>query len=236
MKTCLIFGAGGSIGREVAQTLFKSGNRVIASVRRPLKQPDPSRAGVIYEVLEDVADRNSMEALADRLVSEHPLDAVIYAVGHCPPDGFRDAISRPLSELPLKTYMDEVGMHQVGALNAFQCLSGMVVEGGCFVFLSSAITRLRGKFPPFLQAYHYASVIAAEDWLIEGMRHDPMTAKRRIKVHRLAPIAVDTHFHRSGPKPPRLLPIGAVVEEILHALESPVDIDKQIGEDRRVEV
>jgi len=94
---------------------------------------------------------------------------------------------------------------------------------------SSAVTRLKGAFPPFLQAHYHASVISALDWLIEGMRHDPVMAGMGIKIHRLAPIAVNTPFHTGGPRPPKLLEVEDVVREVLAALASEETVDKEIA-------
>lgn len=119
-------------------------------------------------------------------------------------------------------------MHQIGALNTFQYMLDRVSDEGCFVFMSSAITRLKDQFPPFLQAHYHASVIGALDFLVDGMRQDPAVIERRIKIHRIAPAAVDTPFHATGPKPPKLIPVGEVVEEIIKALQSEEVVDKQI--------
>lgn len=190
------------------------------------------------DVTNDVSIRQEMEMCAYRLhtrLQSYPnripsakLDGIIYAVGHCPPGGFSEAIKYSLSQLPLETYQNEIGMHQVGVLNVFQCLLPNLKDGGCFVFLSSAITRLKDKFPPAMHAHYHASVIAAEDWLIEGMRHDPVVAERQIKIHRLAPAAVDTPFHHGGPQPPKLIPVGLVAEEVVRALGSDKHVDKEL--------
>lgn len=230
MKTYLVFGAAGSIGQEVVRQLIAADHRVIASVREHHQEikKELSRDGALVDVIEDVADRNTLVAYASNLTDLYKLDGIIYAVGHCPPNGFPDAIKHPLSQLSLDKYRSEVNMHQIGVLNVFQCMVGNLQDGGCFVFISSAITRLKGQFPPFLQAHYHASVISAGDWLVDGMRHDPVIVKRKIKVHRVAPAAVDTPFHHGGPKPQKLISISAVVEEIVHALESDQHVDKQI--------
>ena len=104
-----------------------------------------------------------------------------------------------------------------------------ILDEGSFLFLSSAITRLSDdQWPPFLQAHYHAGVISAEDWLIRGMRMDPEVMGRGVKIHRLAPAAINTPFHQKGPQPPRLIPIPDVVEEIMDALKSDATIDKQI--------
>lgn len=231
MKTYLVFGAAGSIGQEIVRQLIAAGHGVIATVRGHNLTVENnltlSRASV--KLVENVADRKALMMYANDLRNICVLDGIIYAIGHCPPNGFEDAIKYPLSQLPLEKYKSEIDMHQIGVLNVFQCMSQNLKDGGCFVFISSAITRLKGQFPSFLQAHYHASVISAEDYLIDGMRHDPMIAERKIMVHRIAPTAVDTHFHREGPKPPKLIPITTVAEEIIGALQSEECVDKQIG-------
>ncbi|MDP3901910.1 MAG: SDR family NAD(P)-dependent oxidoreductase [bacterium] len=231
MKTYLVFGAAGSIGQEVVRQLLVAGHRVIASVREHHQEVREGllRSGALVDVIENVADRKTIEAYASHLSELYKLDGVVYAVGHCPPNGLSDAIKHPLSQLSLDKYRNEIDMHQIGVLNVFQCMAANLENGGCFVFISSAITRLKGQFPPFLQAHYHAGVISAEDWLVDGMRHDPMIAERKIRVHRVAPAAVDTSFHHGGPKPPKLIPINTVAEEVVRALQREEVVDKQIG-------
>lgn len=230
VKTYLVFGAAGSIGQETVHQLLAAGHRVIASVRErgKIKEELLRNEALLVNVIENVAHQQTLEAYASYLSNFCRLDGIIYAVGHCPPNGFLDAIKYPLSQLPLDEYEREIDMHQIGVLNVFQRMVGNLKNGGCFVFISSAITRLKGQFPPFLQAHYHASVISAEDWLVDGMRHDPIIAEREIKVHRVAPAAVDTLFHRGGPQPPKLIPISTVVEEIIRALQNKEVVDKQI--------
>lgn len=230
MKSYLVLGAAGSIGQEVVYRLLSTRHRVLALVREHHKviRRELPHNGAIVDVIEDVADREALETYANNLSHLYDLDGIVYAVGHCPPNGFPGAIEHPLSQLPLDQYRREIDMHQIGVLNVFQCMRRNLKDGGCFVFISSAITRLKGQFPPFLQAHYHASVIAAEDWLVDGMRHDPMITDHRIKVHRLAPAAVDTPFHHGGPQPPKLIPISTVVEEVIQALQSEEVVDKQI--------
>mgnify|MGYP001559238563 CR=1 FL=1 len=230
MKTYLVFGAAGFIGREIVRQLLAAGHEVIALVRERHDQVAKTlfRLGAIVEVINDVADRSAMIDYAVRIHKTPKFDGVIYAVGHCPPDGFLQEIGSPLSRLSLERYMRLIEMHQIGVLNVFQNMNAHLTDGGCFVFITSAITRLKGQFPPFLHAHHYASAISAEDWLVDGMRHDPAVIARKIKIHRVAPAAVDTPFHHGGPKPPNLIPVSTVVEEVIRALESDEVVDTQI--------
>ncbi len=224
MKRYLVFGAAGSIGREVCSKLHQDGHFVIVCP----KGITPTLQGSLMDSVWNVADRGEVQQYADLYDQRGKVDGVVYCVGHCPPGGFPDAIKDPLSLLALDKYLSEVNMHQVGVLNVFQCMLKHLNDEGCFVFLSSAITRLKGQFPSFLQAHYHAGVIAAEDWLIDGMRADPTVQTHKIKIHRLAPVAVDTPFHYRGPKPSKLIPISEVVNEVVTALGSQVEVDKQI--------
>lgn len=227
MKTYLVFGAAGSVGQEVVRQLLAAGDRVIACVRR-LPEDARDEPNLIHHPVEDVGNPWSVNWYARYLKKDFgDLDGVVYAVGHCPPGGSLDAVSRPLSQISPKRYLDEINMHQVGALKVFQGMLGGVKDGGCFVFLSSAITRF-DTFPSAIQAHYHASVIAAQDWLVRGMRHDPNVISRNIKIHRIAPSAVDTPFHHGGPQPPKLLPVTFVAEEVFRALESEEVVDKQL--------
>ncbi len=223
MKRCLVFGASGSIGREVSARLHRDGHIVIVCS----KGINPTLIGSMMDSVWNVADRKEMQNYADVFKKRDRVDAIVYAVGHCPPNGFAEAIRYPLSQLPLENLTREINMHQVGVLNVFQLMLEHLNDGGCFVFLSSAITRLKGQFPPFLQAYHYASAISAEDWLIDGMRFDPTVKQRGIRIHRLAPVAVDTPFFGEH-KPPEIIPISRVVDEVVDVLDSQKNVDKQI--------
>ena len=220
----LIFGAEGHIGRAITAKLHDEGHYVIVCPRGI----NPTLRGNMMDAVWDVSDRNEMARYAEIYKKRNHLDGIIYAVGHCPPNGFVDATKFPLSKLPLAIYEKEIEMHQLGVLNVFQLMLSHVEVGGCFLFLLSAITRMKGKFPPNIHADYHASVIAAEDWLIDGMRHDPAVQKRNIKIHRLAPAAVDTPFHHGGLKLPRFIPISDVANEAVLALESTKHIDKQI--------
>jgi len=233
-KNYLIFGAGGSIGSEVAQRLARDENCVIASIRYRNARSAAvieklQAAGAITDVLGDVSDRSAVQKCFERNCMGM-FDGVIYAVGHCPPGGFPDAIKYPLSQLPVGLFMNEIAMYQIGVLNVFQIMLPLVKDGGCFTFISSAITRLTDEeWPSFLQAHYHAAMISAEDWLIRGMRMDPAVKRRGIKIHRLAPKAVDTPFHQHehGPKPPQLLSVETVVEKIVSSLTSEKTVDEQ---------
>jgi NAD(P)-dependent dehydrogenase (short-subunit alcohol dehydrogenase family) len=227
MKKILIFGAAGQIGQAAIRQLLADGcYEVLASVRGHQEESFRKNFPLIKNVivLDDVSNPE-MFLVNSKNISE--IDGVVYTVGHCPPNGFADAIRHPLSQLPFEEFKRQINMHQVGVLNCFQYCLPKMKSSGCFVFITSAITRLKGKMPPFLQAYHYASAMSACEWLIDGMRNDPAVISRNILVHRLAPGAVDTPFHHTGPKS-RLVSLDEVSREIVRALNSKKCVDKYI--------
>lgn len=242
MKTYLVVGAGGTIGMEVVRRLRAEKNVVIATVRYSQDVTPMSMLqdmGAVVHLLDDVSNRTEVEGCMSKIALHGPLDGIIYAVGHCPPQGFAEAVRYTLSMLPLETMSKEVDMYQMGPLNVFQVFLKHLRSDGCFLFISSAITRLADeKWPPFLQAHYHAAAMSAYDWLIRGMRFDERVQARAIKVHRLAPAAVDTPFHDCDgfPKPPVLIPVETVVGEVVKALQSDTVVDREVLDPMGVEV
>lgn len=193
----LVFGAGGHIGSAVSEKLYGRGHDVEA-----LTKSD-------YNV---ITDRSS--------VARHLLlDVAIYCVGYCPPGGFLNEIKYPLSQYPPGGFDKEIERHVIGPFNVFQEFLPVMRASGCFIFMSSAATRLlqmpRDKRPPFLNIYHHLAVIAAGDALIEGMRMDPQTNARHIKIHKIMPPAIrDSPFHEGGPE----LPVTVTTEQVVDAI------------------
>lgn len=80
-RTVLITGANRGLGLEFARQLSAAGNRVIAAVREPGRAPEALRAtGARIEPL-DIANPDSIRALAARLNPEGPIDLLINNAG-----------------------------------------------------------------------------------------------------------------------------------------------------------
>lgn len=207
----LVLGAGGHVASAVVKRLIHDGHHVHA-----LKKGD-------YDVTQNYIGNPSFQS--------SPIDAVIYCVGRCPPGGFLDAIKRPLSQFPLNEFNREIDMHMRGPLNVFQEFLPVMRNGGHFVFMSSAATRLLqmelSQRPP-IHIYHHLAVIAGENALIEGMRMDNEVMLRNIRVSKILPPAIsDSPFHATegGIKPQATVTTAEVVEAIVQSLSVSKNLD-----------
>ena len=73
-NTIFITGGGSGIGRALAEELHKRGNKVIISGRRKSNLALVVKANPGIEAIElDIADPDSIKAVAKRLTAEHPI-------------------------------------------------------------------------------------------------------------------------------------------------------------------
>jgi NAD(P)-dependent dehydrogenase (short-subunit alcohol dehydrogenase family) len=87
-NTIFITGGGSGIGRALAEALHKRGNKVIISGRRKGHLDAVVKANPGIEAIElDIADPHSIEAVAKKLIAEHPdLNVLINNAGIMEPD------------------------------------------------------------------------------------------------------------------------------------------------------
>jgi uncharacterized oxidoreductase len=72
-NTIFITGGGSGIGRALAEALHKRGNKVIISGRRKSHLDSVAKANPGIEVVElDIANRDSIKAVAKKLTTQHP--------------------------------------------------------------------------------------------------------------------------------------------------------------------
>ena len=233
MKVAVI-GAAGHIGKALCRRLKNEMMEVDAFTKTSEQSEQMDEATEINpRNFFDVSDRVDMHntVLDEYIRDKKMIDAVIYCVGHCLPGGFLDAIKHPMSQYPIDDLDRELDMHIRGPFNVFQEFLPFVHDGGRFVFMSSAATRLlampREQRPP-IHIYHHLAAIAAGDALIEGMRMDPELKKRGIMIDRIMPPAVsDSPFHQveGGPKLPVTVTTAQVVDAIVSTLIAPCHQD-----------
>jgi uncharacterized oxidoreductase len=87
-NTIFITGGGSGIGRALAEELHKRGNKVIISGRRKSHLDSVAKANPGIETVElDIANSDSIKAVAKRLTAEHPdLNVLINNAGIMEPD------------------------------------------------------------------------------------------------------------------------------------------------------
>jgi uncharacterized oxidoreductase len=87
-NTIFITGGGSGIGRALAEALHKRGNKVIVSGRRKGRLDAVVKANPGIEAIElDIADPDSIEAAAKKLIREHPgLNVLVNNAGIMEPD------------------------------------------------------------------------------------------------------------------------------------------------------
>ncbi|HUJ01908.1 MAG TPA: SDR family NAD(P)-dependent oxidoreductase [Usitatibacter sp.] len=126
MRTALITGASRGIGREVARTLASEGWRVLSAVRDPESAPpgtDPERL--------DVADPESIEALAQRLRSRNErLDALVNNAG--------------VYRAPARLVWD---VNVLGPLRLTRALQPLLAPNARVVMVTSGLGRLSAQSP-----------------------------------------------------------------------------------------
>ena len=87
-NTIFITGGGSGIGRGLAEELHRRGNKVIISGRRKSHLDSVAEANPGIEAIElDIADPDSIKAVAKKLTAEHPdLNVLINNAGIMEPD------------------------------------------------------------------------------------------------------------------------------------------------------
>lgn len=236
-KEIIVFGGTGSIGSAIVWRLWQCDYSVMAvsrnqTPRRLLKttfwgEGSPETPAIRYAEA-DVTKNHDLMQLLD-VPPAQDLAGIIYAVGFGPPAGFEQAVSQPLTGTR-GLLEEELQRHIIGLHNVMAWFAKYVRAGGFVCVIGSAITRLTDEqCPPWLHAGHYAVAKAAQHEYVKWLRRDPYIRERRIRVHYLAPRAVDTPFHRGGlpeHQPPVKLPISTVVDEVLAAIDSNTAVDK----------
>lgn len=125
MATALITGASRGIGREVARTLAAEGWQVLSGVRDPKSAPPGTAAETI-----DVADRQSIDALAARLRERNQrLDALVNNAGV-----YREAAPRQIWDVNV-----------LGALLLTRALEPLLAPNARVVMVTSGLGRLSSQ-------------------------------------------------------------------------------------------
>lgn len=230
----VVFGAAGHVGSAVCKDFSERGHQVLA-LRKSPSQRFPISSGSMECDHYNVASMEEGPIAQNCRKKQDQIDAIIYCVGHCPEGGFKEAIKWPLTEYPLLDLQREISMHIHGPFNVFRKFLGAVKFSGHFMFMSTAATRILEmpieKRPP-IHIYPHLAVIAAENALIEGMRIDPETERKGVKIHKICPPRIsDSPFHSAdgaipaSSKAPVSVTTDEVVGAIVRCMESPFHED-----------
>ena len=237
-KRYLVIGGTGSIGSAIVERLANQQAVISVGSRQALQIEDDLAtrfpAANVQAVQIDL-QKSYSESLAKALATGLSFDGVINSVGLCPPQGFAADIAQPLSTLDGARFAEKMNTYVLGLFTSWQWFAPHIKEGGSFTAITSAITRLTAETaPPFLNCWHYHAAKAAQDSLVQGCRHDALTRQKNLMVHRIAPAAIETPFHNGTPaemRPPKMLPISVVVDEVENALQNSDHVDVDIMPD-----
>lgn len=229
-KRIAVIGAYGSVGQAITAELLSREAEVFAIVKDAAQRTKLAmkfRNLLVHRW--DVLDQMHGQRIREEIEGTEPdettkLNAVVYAVGHCPPGGLYDQISIPLSEINMETFGDDLDRLAFGVANIAQIFLPLMATGSRFIVIGSAITRFDpASLPPNFYAGQYALAQAAQAELLRWLAVDPAFVAKTINVTRLMFGAMDTPFHteRNGPKAPHLVPLSEVVESIMTAILAP---------------
>jgi len=203
-----LVGASSGIGRATASLLHARGAQVVVSARSAQALDDFVAAHPGSQALAlDVADRAALQAAADRLRAQGPLDLVCYLAGHYQP--------MRATELDL----DQALLHQqVNLTGAWQLLAavvpGLLAQGHGHVSLVSSVAGFRGLPRSLAYGPTKAALINLAETLFLDLR------PHGIGVSVVAPGFVATGLTAGNDFPmPALLTPGQAAAELVRGWE-----------------
>ena len=200
-RVALVWGAGGGIGRAIAEKLTADGWQVIAISRHP--DADHGSAAVSLEA--DVADPFSIQRAvmaAGQEAGEAGL--FVYAAG--------DITSEPVGKMAPDTFRRIIDANLFGAYATLHHSLPLLTAGAPLVFIGAVSERLR---LPGLSAYVAAK--AGLEAFTEALRKE----ERRRRVILVRPGAVNTGFWQKVPfrMPANALSPQQVAEKVVAAVD-----------------
>ncbi len=200
IKTALIWGAAGDIGRAIANRLKADGWQIIAVSR----QEDDLGGSADYAFAADVADPFAVQRAVVAIGQEAgEAGLFVYAAG--------DIVAEPAAKMSPQTFRRILDANLIGAYNTYHFSQPLLTADAPLVFIGAVSERMR---LPGLSAY--AAAKAGLEAFAEALRKEER--KRRVLVVR--PGAVNTKFWQKVPfkMPGNALVPEALAEKIVEAI------------------
>jgi uncharacterized oxidoreductase len=213
-RTILITGATSGIGLALAERLQAQGNRVIITGRRQalLDQAVAANPGMTG-LQSDVSDPAQIAALSTRLAKDHPdLSAVILNAGIMQPERLGP------NPTPLSLAEDTITTNLLGPIRLAHALLPQLLAQpkAAIVTVSSGLA-----FVPLAATPTYSATKAAIHSWSQSLRWQLRDTP--VRVHELAPPAVQTDLMPGQATSPHAMPLTAFIDEVMGLLDADPD-------------
>lgn len=225
-NTILITGGASGIGLGLARALLADGNKVIVAGRREalLAQVTKGIPGLVSAVL-DVSDRDAIQTFVARITQDHPdLNVLINNAGVCEVEDLTsDTVEIDVAEATM-------AINFMGPLQLTSALLPHLRAQANATILN--VTSGLAFVPRADTPTYSASKAALHSWT-QSLRHQLRATT--IEVIELLPPLVDTGIspdigqprnERSGPNPPKGLPVHQFMDEVMALLRADLRLDE----------
>jgi uncharacterized oxidoreductase len=210
-NTIFITGGGSGIGRGLAEELHKRRNKVIISGRRKSHLDSVAKANPGIEAVElDIADPESIEDVAKKLIREHPdLNVLINNAGIMEPDQAAGVIDD-------KLLVSTVTTNLLGPIRLTSALMDQIKSRrGVIVYNTSVLA-----FVPMAVAAVYSATKAALHSYVLSQRF--LLRDSGVRVLEVAPPWVRTELMNSQ-EAEQAMPVDQFINETLEVLGTETD-------------
>ncbi|MEK7187227.1 MAG: hypothetical protein AAB691_00065 [Patescibacteria group bacterium] len=197
MKRIAICGGAGHLACYVRARLHEIGAEVFPFVRTECQK---SALGDQAHVV----DVGRPDMIEEAFKTRGPLDGLVYAVGRCRPDAFKEANSMSLNELFGTHFPPDMDRLVYGLQNVCKVAVNIGLRpGGVIVVVGSAINSPNYDRPSSQASVGpYAVAQAAQAQLIKEWRENPVARMRKIVLHYLTLGPVEGPFWGNSPQKP----------------------------------
>ena len=210
-NTIFITGGGSGIGRALAEALHQRGNKVIISGRRKAHLDAVVAANPGIEAVElDIADLKSIQAVATRIIAEHPeLNVLINNAGIMLPDQAAGSIDEHLLTSTVATNL----LGPIRLTSAF--IDHIKSRRGTIIYNTSVL----GFVPLALTAVYSATKAALHSYVLSQRF---LLQKSDVRVLEIAPPWVRTELMNSQ-EAKEAMPLDQFIAETMQVLGTDAD-------------